>query len=126
MPSVNKVVYDSRTLIDLTGDTVVPGAMRENYTAHSSSGAVISGSIPDQAAQTIMPGTADKTIPAGRYLAGAQTIKGDPDLIPGNIKKGVNIFGVTGTMEEGATVYSGTGKPSASLGANGDIYVKTK
>ena len=31
--SVNKVVYDGRTLIDLTSDTVVAGAMRQNYTA---------------------------------------------------------------------------------------------
>ena len=30
--SVNKVVYDGRTLIDLTSDTVVAGAMRQNYT----------------------------------------------------------------------------------------------
>lgn len=105
MPSVNKVVYSGRTLIDLTNDTVTAAAMRNGYTAHDRSGAQITGTIPDQA---------------------AQTIKGDPDLIPANIKKGVNIFNVTGTMEEGAKVYSGTGKPSASLGSNGDIYVKTK
>ena len=42
--SVNKVVYDGRTLIDLTSDTVVAGAMRQNYTAHDKSGAQISGS----------------------------------------------------------------------------------
>lgn len=124
--SVNKVVYDGRTLIDLTSDTVVAGALRQNYTAHDKSGAQISGSIPDQGAQTITPGTTDKTIPSGRYLTGVQTIKGDPNLLPANIKKGVNIFGVTGIMEEGATVYSGTSKPSSSLGSNGDIYVKTK
>lgn len=126
MPSANKVVYSGRTLIDLTNDTVTAAAMRKGYTAHDRSGAQITGTIPDQAAQTITPGTADRTIPSGRYLAGTQTIKGDPDLIPANIKKGVNIFNVTGAMEEGAKVYSGTGKPSASLGSNGDIYVKTK
>lgn len=124
--SVNKVVYDGRTLIDLTSDTVVAGALRQNYTAHDKSGAQISGSIPDQDAQTITPGTADKTIPSGRYLAGVQTIKGDKNLTPANIKKGVSIFGVTGTMEEGAMVYSGSSKPSSSLGGDGDIYVKTK
>lgn len=124
--SVNKVVYDGRTLIDLTSDTVVAGAMRQNYNAHDKSGAQISGSIPDQDAQTITPGTADKTIPSGRYLAGVQTIKGDKNLTPANIKKGVSIFGVAGTMEEGAMVYSGSSKPSSSLGGDGDIYVKTK
>lgn len=124
--SVNKVVYDGKTLIDLTSDTVVAGALRQNYTAHDKSGAQINGSIPDQGAQTIVPGTADKTIPSGKYLTGVQTIKGDSNLVPANIKKGVSIFGVTGTMEEGATVYSGSSVPGASLGNNGDIYVKTK
>ena len=52
-----------------------------------------------QAAQTITPGTANKTIASGRYLTGTQTIKGDSNLVAGNIKKGVSIFGVTGTYE---------------------------
>ena len=126
MAGVNKVVYGGDTLIDLTSDTVIAGALRRGYTAHDKSGAKISGSMAEQAAQTITPGTDDKSIPSGRYLTGAQTIKGDANLVAGNIKKGVSIFGVTGTMEEGATVFSGTGKPSSSLGGNGDIYVKTK
>ena len=52
-----------------------------------------------QAAQTITPGTADKTIPSGRYLTGTQTIKGDGNLTASNIKSGVSIFGVAGTFE---------------------------
>ena len=49
-----------------------------------------------QAAQTITPGTSDKTIASGRYLTGTQTIKGDANLTAGNIKNGVSIFGVAG------------------------------
>lgn len=52
-----------------------------------------------QAAQTITPGTSNKTIAAGKYLTGTQTITGDADLVAGNIKKGVNIFGVAGSFE---------------------------
>jgi hypothetical protein len=52
-----------------------------------------------QAAQTITPGTSDKTIAGGRYLTGTQTIKGDSKLVPANIRSGVSIFGVTGTLE---------------------------
>lgn len=124
--AVNKVVYDGKTLIDITNDTVVASAMRKGYTAHDKSGVAIEGSIPEQAEQTITPGTVDKIIAAGRYLTGMQTIKGDADLIPANIKKGVNIFGVVGTMEEGPSIYSGTSKPSSGVGVNGDVYVKTK
>lgn len=54
-----------------------------------------------QAAQTITPGTADKTIASGRYLTGTQTIKGDANLVAGNIKSGVSIFGVAGSYEGG-------------------------
>ena len=56
----------------------------------------ITGTITSQAAQTITPGTTDKTIAAGKYLSGTQTIKGDSNLIASNIKNGVSIFGVTG------------------------------
>lgn len=61
----------------------------------------VGSSVPKQAAQTITPGTADKTIESGRYLTGAQTIKGDANLVADNIKSGVSIFGVTGTLEAG-------------------------
>ena len=64
--------------------------------------------LTTQAAQTITPGTSNKTIASGRYLTGTQTIKGDSNLVAGNIKKGVSIFGVSGNYE-GATVQTKTG-----------------
>lgn len=63
--------------------------------------------VTRQAAQTITPGTSNKTIASGRYLTGVQTILGDADLVAGNIKKGVTIFDVLGTYEG-----SGGGLPS--------------
>lgn len=48
---------------------------------------------------TYTPGTVDNVLAAGSYLTSAYTIKGDADLIPSNIKSGVEIFGVTGTYE---------------------------
>lgn len=56
-----------------------------------------------QGAQTITPAAADQTIAAGKYLTGAQTIKGDSNLAAENIKSGVSIFGVAGTHEGGVT-----------------------
>lgn len=46
---------------------------------------------------TYTPNTTNQTIAAGTYCSGAQTIKGDTNLIADNIKSGVSIFGVTGT-----------------------------
>jgi hypothetical protein len=52
-------------------------------------------------AETITPGTADKTIAAGTYLTGALTVKGDADLISENIADGKEIFGVPGSFKGG-------------------------
>ena len=54
-----------------------------------------------QAAKTWTPGTSDQTLASGKYLTGAQTIKGDANLKAANIVKGVSVFGVTGTAETG-------------------------
>jgi hypothetical protein len=55
-----------------------------------------SGTMPDNGAVSITPGTAAQTIPAG-YHNGAGSVAGDTDLVSGNIKSGVNLFGVNGS-----------------------------
>ena len=62
-------------------------------------GLKVTGTIPSVEAATITPGTLDQTISAGQYMAGAQTIKGEPNLLAENIKNGVSIFGVSGTYQ---------------------------
>lgn len=57
--------------------------------------------VTSKSATTYTPGTTDQTIAAGQWLYGNQTILGDADLVAGNIKKDVSIFGVTGTYEGG-------------------------
>lgn len=59
-------------------------------------GSKVTGTIDSKAAATYTPGTSDQTIAAGQYLSGAQTIKGDANLVSANIKAGVTIFGVAG------------------------------
>lgn len=58
--------------------------------------------LPVQGAQTITPSTTAQTIQPNVYLTGAQTVQGDANLVPDNIKEAVSIFGVTGT-------YAGSG-----------------
>lgn len=99
--AVNKVIFGGETVVDLTTDTVTAAKMLSGTTAHDKSGTKVTGTIPSQAAQTITPGTADKTIASGKYLTGTQTIKGDANLVPENIASGVTIFGVEGTLEAG-------------------------
>lgn len=64
----------------------------------------ITGTIPSKTAQTYTPGTTNQTIAAGQYLNGVQTIAGSANLVAGSIKKGVNIFGVIGTVEQSPSV----------------------
>lgn len=60
--------------------------------------------LTTQAAKTVTPGkTAQTAVASGRWTTGAVTVSGDADLIPANIREGVNIFGVNGTLKEGIT-----------------------
>lgn len=85
-----------------------------------------------QEAQTITPGTTPQTIQANVYLTGAQTILGDENLVPENIKDNVSIFGVTGTYGGGGstgdfavplTVYVSSG--AIVTAQNGDTTLVT-
>lgn len=58
----------------------------------------IPGSMKNNGAITFNPGTADQVVPAG-FHNGFGTVKGDADLVTGNIKAGVTVFGVSGKTE---------------------------
>jgi hypothetical protein len=58
----------------------------------------LTASVTTKAAATITPGTSDQTIASGTYLTGAQTIAGDANLLASNIKSGVTIFSVQGSL----------------------------
>ena len=75
-----------------------------------------------QGAKTITPGTANQTaVASGVYTTGAITVAGDADLVAANIKSGVSIFGVAGTLSS-PTIHTGSSTPASSLGSDGDIY----
>lgn len=63
-------------------------------------GVKITGLMAKKGAATFTPGTEDQTIATGWYIAGIQTIKGDANLVASNIKSGVSIFGVDGSLVE--------------------------
>ncbi len=60
----------------------------------------VTGTMPNIGQQTVTPGTVAQTITEG-YHDGTGSVAGDADLVAGNIKKDVTIFGVTGTHEGG-------------------------
>lgn len=99
--SLAKLIPDASAVTGLSGDYILEG-----HSAYDNAGNLIVGSMPKLAAHTYTPTTEDQTIAIGQYINGVQTIEGDSNLIAGNIKKGVTIFGVAGTY----TTITGTGK----------------
>ena len=66
--------------------------------------------LTTQAAKTVTPGTADQTaVASGMYTTGDVTVKGDANLVAGNIKSGVSIFGVAGSYEGSGGSGGGSG-----------------
>lgn len=135
--------------------SVTPRVTTAGYVSAGTAGnssVSLTASVTTKAAATITPGTSNQTIAAGTYITGTQTISGDVDLTAANIKKGVQIFGVTGTYTSDAnataaniasgktayvngskitgtltfqTYYTGSSAPASSLGADGDIYLQS-
>lgn len=95
-----------------------------SVTVNAISSTYVGSGITKKAAETIVPSTTDKTIASGQYLNGAQTIKGDSNLVASNIISGKTIFGVSGNVVI-QHYYTGSSEPSSSLGSNGDIYLKS-
>ena len=85
---------------------VASNQMLKGYTALVK-GSVVTGTIPSKGAATYTPGKTNQTIASGNYLSGTQTIKGDANLVAGNIAKGKSIFGVTGSYTSDANAVAG-------------------
>lgn len=101
----------TKQLTTQAAKTVTPSASSQTAVASGvyTTGAITVAAIPStyvkptatKAATTYTPTTSNQTISAGTYCSGAQTIKGDANLVPENIASGVSIFGVEGMMEAG-------------------------
>jgi hypothetical protein len=107
--------------IDTADATAVAGDVVSPKTFYSASGVKLTGTIAIKTLQTFTPTTTNQTITAGQYLGGDQTILGDTDLTPGNIKNGISIFDVVGTFTGfGSDFFSG-GVSFSRINAAGQV-----
>ena len=111
-PAKNIDVSVVPTLSNATGKITIAVSGQSSITPTVTSGYITAGTagtihasgsgelqLTTKAAQTYTPGTANITIASNQWLTGVQTISGDADLIPANIKSGINIFGVPGSSK---------------------------
>ena len=106
-PTINVAADGTITATVSKTQTVTPTVVA-GYVSNGTAGNVtVAGSntsaLTVKPAQNYTPGTTDQTVnvagaSTGFYVTGVQKILGDANLIPGNIKSGVSIFGVEGTL----------------------------
>lgn len=96
MPTVTATMQDL-SLNSSTGVVTSKCSVSTGYTSYTNLEKTLQ--LTTLAKQEYTPGTSNQTISSGQYLTGVQTIKGDSNLLPENIKDGVSIFGVTGTCK---------------------------
>ena len=117
-----KTVTPTESQQTVTPDTGYDGMSQ--VTVEAVPAGYIGSGVTKKAAATYTPKSTDQVIAAGQYLSGAQTIKGDANLVGGNILAGKSIFGVAGTVVI-QKYYIGSSEPSSSTGSNGDLYLQT-
>ena len=84
-------------VIQSTGDAAAANVLTgKTFSNASASG--VSGTMPNIGAQNITPSASNQSISTG-YHNGSGVVAGDADLVTGNIKAGVTIFGVAGKTE---------------------------
>jgi hypothetical protein len=86
------------TLTKVVSVTPVVSAGYVTSGTATSSTVKLTASVTTKGATTYTPSTSNQTIASGTYLTGAQTITGDANLVASNIKSGVSIFGVAGSL----------------------------
>lgn len=100
IPTGTKSISSNGTGIDVKAYEYADVAVPNSYSASDEGKVVDNGALVAQTAHAdVTPTTSDQTIDT--TLNNSLKVKGDADLVAGNIKKDVEIFGVTGTYEGG-------------------------
>lgn len=112
--SIPLVLHPDPTIALDSGTGVVTAQHTQLWGQVTSGTTSASLQLPTHPGQTITPGTSYQVIPSYQFLTGSQIVKGDENLIAGNIKSGVSIFGVVGNYQPSPMLQSKTFTPTSS------------
>ena len=117
-PYKNKVIYNGDTLIDLTGDTVVPDKLLQGYTAHDASGAPIVGTATGGGGSAVS--VVDTTDTAGGTIRTitAVSLAGDT-VAPSNLLTGYTAHNALGEAIVGTATGGSATLITKSITENG-------
>lgn len=115
---INKVIYGTEVLIDLTGDTVVADKLMSGYVAHDKSGAPITGTCDFDV------NTQDATATAAELLSGKTAyVRGTK--ITGTMPNKGSVTGEIDSVDENYTIpmgfHDGSGKVNISAAEKAKI-----
>lgn len=106
---------------DVVGYAAVDVAVPNSYSASDEGKVVSNGALVAQTAHAdVTPTTSEQTIDT--TTNNSIKVKGDADLVAGNIKKDVEIFGVTGSYEGGGGGFSWDDFSDYSKPSGGCVY----
>ena len=113
----NKIIYGNQTLIDLTGDTVSPGTLLKDATAHDKSGAVITGTC------TFDSDTSDATVAVAEMLDG-KTAYARGAKITGTMPNNGGVVDTITAKDEVVTIPLGFHDGSGNVSIDADEQAK--
>lgn len=97
-----ELVNGSAFMFDTSDATATSDVILQGKTAYVN-GELVVGTLPVIYGQNITPSAQASTISGNAYLKDDLIVKGDRNLVPENIKKGIKIFNVVGRFESEKT-----------------------
>ena len=108
---------------DITDTTATAGDVLSSKYFYTSGGTKTQGSIASKSSSDLTASTLTVTAPAGYYASAASKTCSDANLVSGNIKSGVTIFGVSGATNVVDTTIASGGASAGSIVNGYKAYV---
>ena len=113
--NIPKTPSGTATFFDVSDTTAAAGDVLASKYFYTSAGAKTQGSIATKTSSDLTASTLTVTAPAGYYASAASKTLSDANLVTGNIKSGVTIFGVSGSTNVVDTTLASGGAAAAQI-----------